>query len=99
MWNLHVTSKTYGIRPSQVACIEDPWVAYCFDSAVGLFGNHIEGKTQEMDKDGKYLYDIKDLLADTKTDYETTSPKDILLNAAMKQNGGYGVSVVKGKTK
>jgi len=64
MWNVHVTAKTYGIRPSELLCIKDEWTAYCFDNAVSLIGNLIENKTSETDDRGRPRYRLQDLLSD-----------------------------------
>lgn len=40
-------SKTWNCRPSDLVAIEDPYVAYCFDQAVGHIGRSIEA---ELDK-------------------------------------------------
>jgi hypothetical protein len=63
LWNLHITSKTYGTLPSHILHIYDQWAAYCLDSAVSYFGNYVESKTSELDDRGKPKYSLDSLLS------------------------------------
>lgn len=45
-------AKTWNCRPSDLLAIEDDYVAYCLDQAVGYFGRHLEaelGKVEAKD--------------------------------------------------
>lgn len=44
MFNL---ARTWGVRPSSLVDLEDPYEAYCFDSAVAEWGLYVQG---ELDK-------------------------------------------------
>jgi hypothetical protein len=41
---LHLLSKTYGRRPSEIVGVTDAWAAYQFDCAVMLVGLHTEAE-------------------------------------------------------
>lgn len=43
----------------------DAWTAYQFDSAVIMFGMHIENKLNELTDKGKQKHKLKDLLSQT----------------------------------
>ena len=43
--------------------IVDDYVAYCFDSAVSLFGSFVEGKLRETTKWGHPRYHLEGLLS------------------------------------
>lgn len=54
VWELYQTAKTYHVRPSDLVAVDDPYAAYCLDTAVGEFGraldaelNNVEGKTKK----------------------------------------------------
>jgi len=47
MWLLWQDSQRWGVRPSSMMDIQDPYVAYCFDQAVGYLGTSIEGELRE----------------------------------------------------
>lgn len=47
MWMLFVEAKTWNCRPSELMAIQDDYVAYCLDQAVGHFGRTVEA---ELDK-------------------------------------------------
>jgi hypothetical protein len=42
----------------------DEWTCYQFDSAVRVFGTHIENKLSELDKNGKPKNKLETLLGD-----------------------------------
>jgi hypothetical protein len=44
---LFVDAKTWSCRPSELMALDDEYVAYCFDQAVGYIGRSIEA---ELDK-------------------------------------------------
>lgn len=56
-------ATTYQTRPSEIVGLENDWAAYCFDSAIALFGNWVEGKLMERDKAGKPKYTLEGLLS------------------------------------
>jgi hypothetical protein len=41
---LYVDAKTWNCRPSNLLAIEDDYVAYCLDQAVGYLGRSIEAE-------------------------------------------------------
>jgi hypothetical protein len=43
----------------------DEWTCYQFDSAVRVFGTHVENKLSELNKDGKPKNKLEALLSDT----------------------------------
>lgn len=47
MWLLWLDSQRWGARPSSIMDIDDPYVAFCFDQAVGYLGSVIEGELRE----------------------------------------------------
>lgn len=47
MWLLFVDAKTWGCRPSELMALDDDYLAYCLDQAVGFIGRAIEA---ELDK-------------------------------------------------
>lgn len=47
MWSLFQDSKLWHCRPSSMVDIQDPYVAYCFDQAVSIWGGYVE---RELDK-------------------------------------------------
>lgn len=47
MWDLYQLAKATSSRPSDIACIEDRWAAYQFDSAVTFVGVVIENALHE----------------------------------------------------
>lgn len=46
-------AKTWNCRPSDLLAIEDDYVAYCVDQAVGYFGRHLEGELERAGSDAK----------------------------------------------
>lgn len=57
MWALYRLAKTLRTRPSELVGLEDPYVAYCLDEAVMVFGDHVttelekvEGKKKERER-------------------------------------------------
>jgi hypothetical protein len=65
VWVLFVEAKTWNCRPSDLLAIEDDYVAYCLDQAVGYLGrtieselNKVEGKTEiETEQKRKIILD------------------------------------------
>jgi len=45
-----------------MVAIEDDWAAWCFDQAIGTFGQWVENKLAERDKKGKPVHRIETLL-------------------------------------
>lgn len=77
MWSLSLLCKTTGQRPSEVVDIDDDWAAYQFDQAVMFVGRYIHNKLNELDKTGKPLYDIDDLLGDKQSGNPTDDLRHI----------------------
>jgi hypothetical protein len=48
-----VDAKTWNCRPSNLLAIEDDYVAYCLDQAVGYFGRHLEAELEKAGSDAK----------------------------------------------
>lgn len=46
-------AKTWNCRPSDLLAIEDTYVAYCLDQAVGYFGRHLESELEKAGADAK----------------------------------------------
>lgn len=46
-------AKTWGVRPSDLVAIEDDYVAYCLDQAVGYFGRTLEAELEKAGSDAK----------------------------------------------
>lgn len=42
-------SKEFQARPSSLVSVSDPFVAYCLDESVYLFGRHVENKMDEAE--------------------------------------------------
>jgi len=78
MWKLWRTATSFNVRPSQVAGIESTWPAYCFDAAVSLFGNWIEGKLSERNKWGHPRYKLEGLLQEKDEARRFADPRALL---------------------
>lgn len=73
MYNLAVTAKETASRPSDLLGIPEwttelfgepcLWTAYQFDRAVVYLSRWIESKLSEVDKQGKPIYQLEDLLS------------------------------------
>lgn len=46
-------AKTWGVRPSELLAIDDSYVAYCLDQAVGYFGRTLEAELEKAGSDAK----------------------------------------------
>lgn len=46
-------AKTWNCRPSDLLDIEDGYVAYCLDQAVGYFGRHLEAELEKAGSGAK----------------------------------------------
>lgn len=46
---LFMDAKTWSCRPSDLLRIEDDYVAYCLDQAVGHFGRVVENELQSVE--------------------------------------------------
>jgi hypothetical protein len=44
VWRIHLASKEYNCRPSDLLAIEDRYAAYCLDTAVAEFGRALENE-------------------------------------------------------
>lgn len=53
MWLLFVDAKTWSCRPSELLNIEDDYVAYCLDQAVGYFGRNLEAELEKAGSGAK----------------------------------------------
>ena len=62
VWKLWVVATGFNTRPSAVVGIEDDWAAYCFDSAVRMFGVWVENKLSERSNLGVPKHDLGNLL-------------------------------------
>lgn len=67
-------AKTWNCRPSDLLAIEDDYVAYCLDQAVGYFGRHLEA---ELEKAG----------SDTKTAEEAEHKRRLILDKYLGEEG------------
>lgn len=76
-----------------MAKITDEWAAYCFDNAVHTFGNWVEGKLNETDKQGNPRYRIEHLIGDKQLTLE-----DSLLQLGAIGSGAVKTTYVKAKT-
>jgi hypothetical protein len=57
-------AESYKCRPSQIMCMDDPYVAYCFDEACALMINYLkEKKTPHFPGDAKENITLKKLEA------------------------------------
>jgi hypothetical protein len=57
MWGMYQSAQLWKCRPSDLADIDDGYVAYCFDEAVSTWGNYI---TKELEKiKGKKEKDVE----------------------------------------
>jgi hypothetical protein len=57
LWDLYNKAKAYSTRPSVMLGIEDPYVAYCLDSAVFTFGQALKAELEGIE--GKNKNEIK----------------------------------------
>ena len=57
VWLLYGEAKGWGVRPSSLVDLTDPYEAYCFDQAVGYLGRRIEAELEEVE--GKNTAEIK----------------------------------------
>lgn len=48
-WGLYQDAKTWGCRPSELLGIDEPYPAYCFDQAIGAWGNHIISELEKIE--------------------------------------------------
>lgn len=46
-------AKTWGVRPSELLAIDDEYVAYCLDQAVGYFGRTLDAELEKAGSDAK----------------------------------------------
>lgn len=46
LWNL---SKAYRARPSEMLGLENTWDSFCLDSAIWVFGSHIENEMNKIE--------------------------------------------------
>lgn len=46
-------AKTWGVRPSSLVAVDDDYVAYCLDQAVGYFGRTLEAELEKAGSDAK----------------------------------------------
>jgi len=62
VWKLWVVATSFDVRPSAVVGIENTWTAYCFDSAVRMFGVWVENKLSERTNLRLPKHDLENLL-------------------------------------
>lgn len=94
---LYTTSKGAGRPPSDLLNVrewassilgmDDIWTPLMLDSAVATFGLWAEGKLNEMDKEGKTVHKLSDLLDD-----KPVVPDWDAFKAGMTDIQGIGVS-------
>jgi hypothetical protein len=54
MWGLYQKSKLWSTRPCALLGIDDPYVSYCVDEAVGSWGMYVENELDKIEgKNGK----------------------------------------------
>jgi hypothetical protein len=53
LWATWTTAKSLGLSPSEYLRVEDPFVAYCLDRAVTLFGTTLENEIRTKTEDAK----------------------------------------------
>lgn len=69
LWNLFVESQLWKTRASELMGIEDPYLSYCFDQAVGEFGSYVKAEIESVqgrnakDTDGKRTLRLRALLS------------------------------------
>lgn len=49
VWEVYLTCKTWGCRPSELLDVADRYAAYCLDSAVGIFGRTLESELNSVE--------------------------------------------------
>ena len=47
MWSVFSLSKEAGVSPSSFMHLSDPYVAYCFDEAVLMWGTYVTNEVRE----------------------------------------------------
>lgn len=63
-------AQLWRVRPSELVGIEDPYIAYCFDQAVGEWGSYIRSELSQIEGknakavEGKRTLRLKALLSD-----------------------------------
>ena len=63
-------AQLWRVRPSELVGIEDPYIAYCFDQAVGEWGSYIRSELSKIEGknakavEGKRTLRLKALLSD-----------------------------------
>lgn len=53
LWEAWSLASKWGVRPSTIYDVADPFAAYCFDRAVTLFGSTVEGDMELAAEDAK----------------------------------------------
>ena len=62
-WTLYSRCSQFGHLPSTVFGLQgEPWLSWCFDNAVYLFGNWVENNRFEYDEKGRKTDHIHELL-------------------------------------
>lgn len=57
MWSLFQNAQLWSCRPSNLAGVDDPYLAFCFDDAIAAWGNYV---TKELEKiKGKKEKDVE----------------------------------------
>ena len=52
-WALYNHAKTWGVRPSELLDIDNPYIAYCLDEAVATFGNGVSNELESVEGKSK----------------------------------------------
>lgn len=50
-WLLYNDALTWGVRPSKLLNIKDPYTQYCFDQAINYWGKYVEGQLDRIEGD------------------------------------------------
>jgi hypothetical protein len=57
LWQTYLAAQTWNKRPSELLGIVDPYAAYCFDEACGLWGSTISNEMSEVE--GRNSADVR----------------------------------------
>lgn len=49
-WTLYSRAQAWSQRPSELLYLTDPYVCFCVDEAVDMFGKIVEGELNEIKK-------------------------------------------------
>ena len=57
MWSMYQNAQLWSCRPSNLAGIDDPYLAFCFDEAVATWGGYIKSELEKIE--GKKEKDVQ----------------------------------------